>query len=129
MVSYRGVRNPTDRHQLLSPLKRLSDSTWLSLTPEPEDQLPRAIAALRAGTAPSPEAVAAERHRVERLVLRGRRRAWRRWISETRELAERGAGRQPHDAQVALDVVENHDALCLGLARRGRGMGRGRGTR
>jgi hypothetical protein len=102
---------------------------WLSLTPEPENELPRAIAALRAGDDPAPEAVASERNRVERLVVRGRRRGWRRWMRETRELAERGAERQPREARLALDVIENHDALCLGLARRGRGMGRGRGTR
>jgi hypothetical protein len=102
---------------------------WLSLTPEPEEELPRAIAALRSGAAPSPAAVAAERRRIERLVLRGRRRGWRRWISETRELAERRAERQPHEARVALDVIDNHDALCLGLARRRGGTGRGREDR
>lgn len=138
MVSYRRVahhtptQRTTDRHQLVSPLKRLTGiprDAWLSLTPEPEDQLPRAIAALRAGGEPSPDAVAEERDRVERLVLRGRRRGWRRWIGETRELAKRGAERQPKEARIALDVVENHDALCLGLAQRGRGPGRGRGSR
>jgi hypothetical protein len=50
-------------------------------------------------------------------------------MRETRELAEGGAERRPREARLALDVIENHDALCLGLARRGRGMGRGRGTR
>jgi hypothetical protein len=119
MVSYRRVTHN----------RATGRQAWLSLTPEPEDQLPRAIAALRAGDDPSDEAIAVERRRVERLVVRGRRRGWRRWISETRELAERGAGRHPTEARIAMDVIENHDALCLGLAQRGRGMGRGRGTR
>ncbi|HEX2467530.1 MAG TPA: hypothetical protein VHJ54_04930 [Solirubrobacterales bacterium] len=99
---------------------------WLSLTPEPEGELPRAIAALRAGADPTPEAVAAERRRVERLVLRGRRRAWRRWLAETRALAEAAEDRQPGEARIALDVISNHDALWLGIARRGRGPVRGR---
>jgi hypothetical protein len=130
MVSYRRVGRDTDRHMPLSPLKRLTrNPAWLSVTPEPEGELPSAIAALRAGAEPSPTAVAAERRRVERLVLRGRRRAWCGWISEARELAERRAERQPREARIALDVIDNHDALCLGLAGRGRGMGRGRGTR
>jgi hypothetical protein len=104
-------------------------NSWLSLTPEPEDALPRAIAALRAGAEPSPAAVAAERDRVELLVVRGRRRAWRRWLRETRDLARHAAERQPHEARIVLDVIENHDALSLGLARRGRRAGRGRKRR
>jgi hypothetical protein len=104
-------------------------NAWLSLTPEPEGELPRAIAALRTGDRPSAAAVAAERERVERLVLRGRRRSWRRWLAETRDLADRAADRQPHEARIALDVIDNHDALCLGLAPRGRGLGIGKGSR
>jgi hypothetical protein len=102
---------------------------WLSLTPEPEGELPRAIAALRAGEQPSAAAVAAERERVERLVLRGRRRGWQRWLAETRTLADRAADGQPHESRIARDVIDNHDALCLGLAPRGRGAGGGRGRR
>jgi hypothetical protein len=115
---------------LLSPLKRLTrNSAWLSLTPEPEGELPRAIAAMRTGADPSAAAIADERERVERLVLRGRRRGWRRWLAETRTLADRAANRQPREARIAMDVIDNHDALCLGLAPRGRGPGRGRGSR
>jgi hypothetical protein len=94
---------------------------WLSLTPEPEQELPRAIAALRAGGDPSPAAVAAEADRIERLVLGGRRESWRRWLRETRQLAERGRDAQPDEARLALDVIDNHDALALGLQRRERG--------
>jgi hypothetical protein len=94
---------------------------WLSLTPEPEHQLPRAIAALRTGGDPSPEAVAAESERIERLVLGGRRQSWERWLRETRELAVRQSEARPADARLALDVIDNHDALVLGLERRQRG--------
>jgi hypothetical protein len=94
---------------------------WLSLTPEPEQELPRAIAALRAGGEPTPEAIAAEADRIEGLVLGARRRSWRRWLHETRQLAERAGDAQPAEARLALDVIENHDALALGLERRERG--------
>ena len=40
---------------------------WLSITPEPERELPAAVAALRAGGTPSGAAVEAERARAERL--------------------------------------------------------------
>lgn len=95
---------------------------WLSLTPEPEHELPRAIAAMRAGATPPAAAVAAEADRIERLVLGARRRAWRRWLRETRKLAAEAAERQPAEARIALDVIENHDALALGIERRPGGM-------
>jgi hypothetical protein len=97
---------------------------WLSLTPEPELELPRAIAALRAGEDPSPAAVAAEAERIERLVLGARRRGWQQWLEETRGLAERGLESQPAAARLALDVIDNHDALALGLERRRKGADR-----
>ncbi|MEU4063867.1 hypothetical protein AB0F25_15775 [Streptomyces wedmorensis] len=66
---------------------------WLGLTPEPERELPAAVAALRAslGTAHHPppgraELAAAERRRVERLVLRGSRRSWLRYLAEATAL-------------------------------------------
>jgi hypothetical protein len=94
---------------------------WLSLTPEPEHELPRAIAAMRAGGRPSDAEVAAEADRIERVVLAGGRRRWRRWLRETRRLAERSADAHPAEARLALDVIDNHDALALGLQRRRRG--------
>jgi hypothetical protein len=97
---------------------------WLSLTPEPEQELPRAIAALRAGGDPSPAAVLTEADRIERLVLGGRRESWRRWLLETRQLAEQGREAQPDEARLALDVIDNHDALELGLERRETGAKR-----
>ena len=90
---------------------------WLSITPEPERELPAAIATLRAGGPPSGPAVEAERRRVERLVTRASRRAWTRYIADAAELARAAEG----DPKVAdaralvLDVIDNHDNLRLGL--------------
>ena len=64
---------------------------WLSITPEPERVLPRAIATLRAGAAPPAGAVERERKRAERLVLHGSRRSWLAWLAEAEELANRVA--------------------------------------
>jgi hypothetical protein len=80
---------------------------WLSITPEPERELPDAVAALRG----SP--VSAERERVEQLVLHGSRRAWTAYLTEIAELA---AAAPPSDArELVLDVIKNHDNLRLGL--------------
>jgi hypothetical protein len=80
---------------------------WLSITPEPERELPVAVAALRGGS------VAAERARVEELVLRGSRRAWTAYLAEARELARTAPPGEARD--VVLDVIDNHDNLRLGL--------------
>jgi hypothetical protein len=98
---------------------------WLSITPEPERELPRAIATLKSGGGePDRDRLGVERRRAERLVLRGSRRGWSRWLAETRELAERAAaapdGRRRAAARRALEVIDNHDALLLGLERRRR---------
>lgn len=80
---------------------------WLSITPEPERELPDALAALRGSS------VVAERERVEKLVLRGSRRAWNAYLSEALELARNVP---PSDArEVVLDVIKNHDNLKMGL--------------
>ncbi len=89
---------------------------WLSITPEPELELPEALATLRAGGAPTREDVARERARAERLVLRGSRRAWRRYLAEALALA--GSSEDPELAEaraVVEDVVHNHNNLELAL--------------
>ena len=89
---------------------------WLSITPEPELELPEAVAALRAGGPPEPDEVARERARAERLVLRGSRRAWRRYLAEALALA--GSSEDPAVAEaraVVEDVVHNHNNLELAL--------------
>jgi hypothetical protein len=103
----------------------IASKTWLSLTPEPERELPAAIATMRAGGAPSAPEIAAERERAERLVRRGNRRAWTRWLTEARGLAR--ACRTERDPRVseaatrAAAVIDNHDALALGITPRGGG--------
>jgi hypothetical protein len=90
---------------------------WLSITPEPERELPAAIAALRAGGPVEGTAVEAERRRVERLVTRGSRRAWTAYIANAAALA-RAADTEGELAQaraLVLDVIDNHDKLTLGL--------------
>jgi hypothetical protein len=92
----------------------LRDDSWLSLTPEPERLLPAARAVLRSGQDPPPAAlVAAERARAEQLVLAGRLARWQQWLRDSAALAQEN----PDIAAAALvrDVVENHDALALGL--------------
>ena len=89
---------------------------WLSITPEPESELPRAVATLRSGGSPPASLVERETAQVEALVLRGSRRAWRRYLAEALALA--GASDDPavHDARVLVeDVIHNHDNLELAL--------------
>ena len=89
---------------------------WLSITPEPELELPEALATLRAGEAPSAGQVALERARAERLVLRGNRRAWQRYLAEA--LAVACSLEDPGVAEaraVVEDVVHNHNNLELAL--------------
>jgi hypothetical protein len=95
---------------------------WLSLTPEPERELPVAIATLRAGGPPPAELVEREIARVERLVTHGSRRQWRAYLAETADLARTAeADEALAEARAAVDeILENHDNLALGLAKRRR---------
>ena len=105
----------------------IRDQEWLSITPEPEGELPPAVAALRAGGVPDAAKVQAERDHAERLITRAQRRAYERWLADIRCLAAEPPSSDPHvqhAAEVANDVIDNHDALALGLRRRG-----GRGGR
>jgi hypothetical protein len=89
---------------------------WLSITPEPELELPEALATLRAGGHPSREEVARERARAERLVLHGSRRAWRRYLAEALALAGSSADPELAEARAVVeDVVHNHNSLELAL--------------
>ena len=81
---------------------------WLSITPEPERELPAAVAALRPGGS-----IERERERVEGLVVRGSRRAWAAYMSEASALARSAP---PSEArEIVLEVIDNHDNLKLGL--------------
>lgn len=101
--------------------RRDARQAWLSLTPEPERELPRAVATLRCGGSAPADAVARERARAARLVLHGTRRAWLAWLHEALALAEREPAGDPEVAEaraLVLDVISNHHALALGLAER-----------
>jgi hypothetical protein len=90
--------------------------TWLSITPEPELELPEALATLRAGGHPSAALVELERNRVERLVMRGTRRAWRRYLAEALALAAGSEELALAEARAVVeDVVHNHNQLELAL--------------
>src|SRR5262245_22849480 len=90
---------------------------WLSITPEPERELPAAVATLRAGGVPDPECVQRERARLERLVVCGTQREWLAYLSAALTLAERTRvdGEASDARSVVLDVVRNHHQLLLGL--------------
>jgi hypothetical protein len=94
-------------------------NSWLSLTPEPERELPAAVATLRAGGRATPDGVRRERRRAERLVVQGRRRAWLAYLREVVTLIERSdgtAGREVERARkVAIQVIRNHHRLLLGV--------------
>jgi hypothetical protein len=98
-------------------------ATWLSVTPEPERELPAAVATLVYGCVPQASAVAAETARIERLILRGSQRAWLRYLHRVVELIDSRSASRDADVQLAreraLDVIANHHNLLLGL--RGRG--------
>ena len=80
---------------------------WLSITPEPERELPAAIAELRGTSADK------ERRRVEALVTRASKRAWSAYLGEVSELARAAPPSEARD--IVLEVIENHDNLKLGL--------------
>jgi hypothetical protein len=94
---------------------------WLGLTPEPERELPAAVAVLRAPAAGRPSAalVAAERQRVQRLVLRGTQHGWLRYLAEVTDLvvraAEASVTADPGPALVAGEVVLDHHRMLIGL--------------
>ncbi|NUK55439.1 hypothetical protein HRW23_11935 [Streptomyces lunaelactis] len=96
---------------------------WLGLTPEPERELPPSVAALRIRArtlAAAPlEPAAAERRRVERLLLHGSERSWLRYLAEVTELVTSVAdGSQPGDRKAALlagEVVLDHHRMLIGL--------------
>ncbi|MEV6836939.1 hypothetical protein AB0N17_20925 [Streptomyces sp. NPDC051133] len=94
---------------------------WLGLTPEPEQELPAAVAALRTPAPGRPPAalVTAERRRVERLVLRGTQRGWLRYLREVTDLVVEAAtaspAADPESALLAGEVVLDHHRMLIGL--------------
>lgn len=97
-------------------VKRVS---WLSITPEPERELPQAVATLRHGHLPPTAAVDSERERIEHLVLHGRQRDWLAYLHDVIRLIERALLEDdPELARArtrATAVVANHHNLLLAL--------------
>jgi hypothetical protein len=99
-------------------VKRVS---WLSITPEPERELPEAVATLSCGGIPSPTAVTRERERVERLVLHGSARQWLAYLHEVVELIDRSSTSADQSEPLARAqararaVISNHHNLLLAL--------------
>jgi hypothetical protein len=94
-------------------------SAWLSITPEPERELPAAVATLRSGATPSEGEVAAEAGRIARLITRSGQRRWLRYLHGVLVLTEARA--DSHDPAVrraagrAAAVLSNHHNLLLAL--------------
>jgi hypothetical protein len=96
---------------------------WLSVTPEPERELPAAVATLRYGSAADANAIADEAERIEQLVLRGGERRWDSYLHDVVLLIDQRAGDADpdvaHARDVAIAVISNHHNLLLALPGRG----------
>jgi hypothetical protein len=94
-------------------------ASWLSITPEPERELPEAVATLAAGHRVGADAVAAEEARIERLILHGGRRRWLAYLHDVVDLIAAGNGSDDPDVAAAREraakVIANHHNLLLGL--------------
>jgi hypothetical protein len=97
-------------------VKRVS---WLSITPEPERELPAAVATLAAGRHADPGAVAAEQARIERLILHGSQRRWLAYLHDVVDLIATEEGSEDPEVAAArrraTKVIANHHNLLLGL--------------
>ncbi len=98
-------------------------ASWLSVTPEPERELPEAVATMAAGRLADEREVARERDRVERLVLRGTQRRWLTYLHTVVGLIQSNAAATDPAVSRARDrataVVANHHNLLLALPGRG----------
>lgn len=87
--------------------------TWLALTPEPERELPAAVACLRGGS------VTSEHRRVQKLILHGTARSWRRYLHEVcdliRALPQPAAPACRCSALLAGEVLLEHHRMLIGL--------------
>jgi hypothetical protein len=96
---------------------------WLSITPEPERELPAAVATLREGRLATDRAVAQETARIERLVLHGSEPRWDDYLHDVVTLIDQRAGDDDPDVAqarvVAIAVISNHHNLLLALPGRG----------
>lgn len=98
--------------------RREAEIGWLSLTPEPERELPAVVAALRSEDPRDlSEGVQRERLAVEEIVLRGGERDWLRYLSEAVRLIldSPEVGMSEEQRSAALEILANHHRLLLGL--------------
>jgi hypothetical protein len=98
-------------------------ASWLSVTPEPERELPAAVATLASGERPTDGEVADEASEIERLVLHGSQRSWNRYLHRVVGLIESRADDPDPDVAaaraIAIRVIANHHNLLLALPGRG----------
>ena len=90
---------------------------WLGLTPEPERELPEAVAALRALESGTRQDTDAEVRRIRHLILHGTQRTWLRYLADVTALVQRGSA-HPHTARTALSAAEtvlDHHRMLIGL--------------
>jgi hypothetical protein len=94
-------------------------SVWLSITPEPERELPAAVATLRSGAAATDGEVVAEAGRIDRLITRSGQRQWLRYLHGVLVLTESRAVSQDPVVRGAAwrsaAVLSNHHNLLLAL--------------
>jgi hypothetical protein len=94
-------------------------ATWLSITPEPERELPEAVATLTAGRRAAASAVAGERRRIERLLLHSGQRRWLTYLHGVVDLIDGRTWSPDDDVQRARTrarvVIANHHNLLLAL--------------
>ena len=99
--------------------QRVAPQSWLSVTPEPERELPAALATLRCCGVPSAAAVGEERDHIERIVLHGGQRDWLCHLSEAVRLIDATEHDMDpavtHARELAIEVIANHHNLLLGL--------------
>jgi hypothetical protein len=91
---------------------------WLRLVPEPEQVLPRPVAALRTGAVdPAGPAVTAESSAIERVVLHGSATSWLRYLSDVARLVREPVAPQLRPAALTCaEVVRDHHRLLTGLS-------------
>jgi hypothetical protein len=94
-------------------------ASWLSITPEPERELPAAVATLAAGHRAGADLIAAEQARIERLILHGSQRRWLAYLHDVVDLIAVENGSDDPDVAAArrraTKVIANHHNLLLGL--------------
>jgi hypothetical protein len=93
---------------------------WLGLTPEPERELPIAVATLRArqsGAEPRQlsDWIHAESKRIESLILHGTQRSWLRYLRSVTELVTHADEGSAELALQAGETVLEHHRMLIGL--------------